>query len=323
MEKLLADNARLTADVAELRKANAELRKLHDGLTLALARLQRQLFGQKAERVPTADTQLPLLEILRALGRLPPEASTSVEASPVVPGKEKKKKVTPHGRRKLSEEDLPVERLVIEPPEKQLAGGESLVKIGEEVSHHVDYRPSSLVRVEVVRPKYLRPEDVGTAAASAPATLAVTDGDEVAPLVKVLMAERPTLPLMRCLAGAGLLAVILVQKYADHLPLHRQVRIFRRQGFRLASSTMSDFVGGAVGLLALIVEAMWKQSRETAPIILTDGTGVLILQKEKVSARALLRLHRRGPSCHLSLPQNQRRPLGRRAVGRLLGLAAE
>ncbi len=282
MEKLLADNARLTADVAELRKANAELRKLHDGLTLALARLQRQLFGQKAERVPTADTQLPLLEILRALGRLPPEASTSVEASPVVPGKEKKKKkVTPHGRRKLSEEDLPVERLVIEPPEKQLAGGESLVKIGEEVSHHVDYRPSSLVRVEVVRPKYLRPEDVGTAAASAPATLAVTDGDEVAPLVKVLMAERPTLPLMRCLAGAGLLAVILVQKYADHLPLHRQVRIFRRQGFRLASSTMSDFVGGAVGLLALIVEAMWKQSRETAPIILTDGTGVLILQKEK------------------------------------------
>ncbi len=285
MEKLLADNARLTADVAELRTANAELRKLHDGLTLALSRLQRQLFGQKAERVPTADTQLPLLEILRALGRLPPEAPP-VEASPAVaPEKEKKKKkkkkVTPHGRRKLSEEDLPVERLVIEPPERQMVGGETLVKIGEEVSHHVDYRPSSLVRVEVVRPKYLRPEDVGTSAASAAASLVKADGDEVAPLVKVLMAPLPTLPLMRCLAGAGLLAIILVQKYADHLPLHRQVRIFRRQGFRLASSTMSDFVGGAVGLLALIVEAMWKQSRETAPIILTDGTGVLILQKEK------------------------------------------
>ncbi len=66
--------------------------------------------------------------------------------------------MTPHGRRKLSEEDLPVERLVIEPPEKQLAGGESLVKIGEEVSHHVDYRPSSLVRVEVVRPSTFAPK---------------------------------------------------------------------------------------------------------------------------------------------------------------------
>jgi len=282
MEKLLADNARLTADVAELRKSNDELRKLHDGLTLALARMQRQLFGQKAERVPTADTQLPLLEILRALGRLPPEApiAEASASAAVVPEKEKKK-VTPHGRRKLSEEDLPVERLVIEPPERQLAGGEALVRIGEEVSHHVDYRPSSLVRVEVVRPKYLRPEDVGTSAASAPLRLVETDGDELAPLVKVLMAQLPTLPLMRCLAGAGLLAIILVQKYADHLPLHRQVRIFRRQGFRLASSTMSDFVGGAVGLLALIVDAMWKQSRETAAIILTDGTGVLILQKEK------------------------------------------
>jgi len=280
MEKLLADNARLTAEVAELRASNAELRKLHDGLTLALARLQRQLFGQKAERVPTADTQLPLLEILRALGRLPPEAPIA-EASPAVVPETKKKKVTPHGRRKLSEENLPVERLVIEPPERHLAGGEALVKIGEEVSHHVDYRPSSLVRVEVIRPKYLRPEDVGTSAASAPSSLAETDGDAPAPLVKVFMAQLPTLPLMRCLAGAGLLAIILVQKYADHLPLHRQVRIFRRQGFRLASSTMSDFVGGAVSLLVLIVDAMWKQSKETAAIILTDGTGVLILQKEK------------------------------------------
>ena len=280
MEKLLADNARLTAEVAELRASNAELRKLHDGLTLALARLQRQLFGQKAERVPTADTQLPLLEILRALGRLPPEAPIA-EASPAVVPEKGKKKVTPHGRRKLSEENLPVERLVIEPPERHLAGGEALVKIGEEVSHHVDYRPSSLVRVEVIRPKYLRPEDVGTSAASAPSSLAETDGDAPAPLVKVFMAQLPTLPLMRCLAGAGLLAIILVQKYADHLPLHRQVRIFRRQGFRLASSTMSDFVGGAVSLLVLIVDAMWKQSKETAAIILTDGTGVLILQKEK------------------------------------------
>jgi transposase len=284
MEQLLADNARLTAEVAELSAANAELRKLHDGLTLALARLQRQLFGQKAERVPTADTQLPLLEMLRALGRLPtetPAPATAPTAGVEAVAEKEKKKVTPHGRRKLSEEDLPVERIVIEPPERQLAGGEALVKIGEEVSHHVDYRPSSLVRVEVVRPKYLHPQDVGTAAASAPATLAGGEEEALAPLVEVLMAERPTLPLMRCLAGAGLLAIILVQKYADHLPLHRQVRIFRRQGFRLASSTMSDFVAGAVGLLALIVEAMWKQSRETAPIILTDGTGVLILQKEK------------------------------------------
>lgn len=290
MEQLLSENAQLKEEVAELRAANEELRKLHDGLTLALARLQRQLFGQKAERVPTADTQLPLTEVLLALGRLPQvdapaENGSSGESSPSSTGtpEKKPKKVTPHGRRKLSEENLPVERIVIEPPERTLPGGELLTKVGEELSHHIDYRPSSLVRVEVVRPKYLRPEDVGTSASSASADIpeACDDIDAVAPLVKVLVAEPPSLPLPRSLAGPGLLAIVLVWKYADHLPLHRQERIFKRQGFRLARSTLCGFVAGAVGLLVLIVEAMWEESRTTAPIILTDGTGVLILEKDK------------------------------------------
>ncbi len=46
------------------------------------------------------------------------------------------------------------------------------------------------------------------------------------------MAERPTLPLMRCLPVLGSWQSSRCRKYADHLPLHRQVRIFRRQGFQ-------------------------------------------------------------------------------------------
>ena len=291
MEQLLSENTRLKAEVEELRVANLELHKLHDGLTLALARLQRQLFGQKAERVPTADTQLPLAAVLQALGRLPQveapagandSSSESTKSTATTPEK-KEKKETPHGRRKLSEEDLPVERIVIEPPEKQLPGGELLQKIGEEVARHIDYRPSSLVLVEVVRPKYLRPQDVGTSASSA-TTVIPEAGDgtnEVVPLVKVMVAEPPSLPLPKSMAGPGLLAIVLVWKYADHLPLNRQERIFRRHGFKLARSTLCGFVEGAAGLLALIVEAMWEESRKTAAIILTDGTGVLILDKEK------------------------------------------
>lgn len=287
MEELLAENARLKSELVELRETCAGLRKLHDRLTLALARAERQLFGQKAERVPTLDAQLSLTAVLEALGRLPP-APVPAPAPPSekpsgVEGKAKTKpRPAPHGRRNISEENLLTARLVIEPPERHLPGGELLERIGEEVSHHVDYHPASLVRVEVVRPKYLRPDEVGTSAASAPATVDEAEGGEgPAPLVRVLMAEPPSLPVAKSLAGPGLLAIILVNKYGDHLPLHRQERIFRRQGFRLARSTLSDFVGGAVSLLSRIVEAMWKQSRETAPIILTDGTGVLVLQKEK------------------------------------------
>jgi hypothetical protein len=52
----------------------------------------------------------------------------------------------------------------LEPPERLLPGGEALVKIGEEVSEHIDRRPASLVRVQVIRPKYKVP---GAAAATA------------------------------------------------------------------------------------------------------------------------------------------------------------
>ena len=62
-----------------------------------------------------------------------------------------KKLPASHGRRDPSLEDLPVETIVLEPPERLLPGGGALVKIGEEVSEHIDHRPGSLVRVRVVR----------------------------------------------------------------------------------------------------------------------------------------------------------------------------
>lgn len=149
MEQLLAENARLGSELEEQRRANAELRKLHDALTLQLARLQRQLFGQKAERVPTADAQMALTGVLEALGRLSvplapvAEGVGSDEKAPETPPK-KPKKATPHGRRDVSAETLPVVTLIIEPAERSMTGGESLQRIGQDISHHIDYRPARL-----------------------------------------------------------------------------------------------------------------------------------------------------------------------------------
>ena len=38
----------------------------------------------------------------------------------------------------------------------------------------------------------------------------------------------------KCMAGEGLLAQIIVDKYADHIPLHRQMQRFQRAGVRIA-----------------------------------------------------------------------------------------
>jgi transposase len=87
-----------------------------------------------------------------------------------------------------------------------------------------------------------------------------------APAVTFAIADAPELPISKGLAGPGLLAKVLVNKYADHLPLHRQERIFRREGVPFARSTLCQWVQGCTSLLQHITKAMWAESK-TAPIL--------------------------------------------------------
>jgi len=206
----------------------SEFKKLYLLVTLELERLKRQLFGKKAETVDPAQVQLAFGPVLEALERARGGGAVEVEAveseltrlreraeAEIARRKLEKNPPAPHGRRDLSLEDLPVETIVLEPPERLIAGGDALVKIGEEVAEHIDHRPASLVRVRVVRPKYKVPEPAENSAASAS---------------RIVIAPLPERPIPRGIAGPGLLAHVLVSKYADHLPLHRQEKIFRRQG---------------------------------------------------------------------------------------------
>ena len=68
---------------------------------------------------------------------------------------------------------------------------------------------------------------------------------------------------------------------ATRLPLHRLEKIFRREGLRLARSTLCGFVQGSVVLLGRIVDAMWEDAKANARWISIDATGVLVFAKEK------------------------------------------
>lgn len=305
---------RLHAEVEAQRAARIVLEKRIAALIIEIEHLKRQLFGSKAERVSRIDAQLPLLALLEELGRLQAgdlEAGGRNEAlndgtrdgGDAAPGKDaattdnpaptdkpgtteqKRNRGRPHGRRKPDEVNVPVERIVLEPVELQLYGRDQLVQIGEEVSSHLDHRPSSIVRVEVVRPKYMRRDEAGTSATSAPVETSVvsdaTDESKPAALVKVFVAPPPELPIPKGMAGPGLLARVLVGKHGDHLPLHRQERIFKREGVSLPRSTLCGFVQGAVALLSILVDAMWKDAKENAPILLTDACGVLVRDSKR------------------------------------------
>jgi len=321
-----------------------EFRKLYELVVLELERLKRQLFGQKAETVDPNQVQLAFEPVLKALERASAGGEAAAEEvvseleklreraqAEVARRKAEKKAPKPHGRRDLSLENLPVEEIRLEPPERLLPGGEKLVKIGEEVSEHLDRRPASLVRVRVIRNKYKVPEAV---AATAPERAGIENADAedgnpettpvgsetvavkpaadgtqnpetgtgaaddassgIEPLAvpaqaakepakpgSIVIAELPDRPIPRGIAGPGLLAYVLVSKFADHLPLHRLERIFRREGLHLPRSTLCGFVQGSVALLSRIVDAMWKDAKANARWICIDATGVLVLAKKK------------------------------------------
>ncbi len=66
----------------------------------------------------------------------------------------------------------------------------------------------------------------------------------------------PSRPIDRGLAGPGLLAHVLVSKYADHLPLYRQSEIYQREGIELERATLTGWVGRSCQSLEPLVDAL-------------------------------------------------------------------
>lgn len=286
IQPLLEEVARLREENEALKRARdlaladvAQLKKVYEALCNEYSKLRRKILGPTKERVPSSETQQSLFAILEALGRLESgdagakENAEKVLASLTQSLPKKEKKHTPHGRRDLSLVELPIERVVFEPPERTMQGGELLEKIGEEVTEVIERRAATLVRVQMVRPKYKLPEK--------PTQNAETATEAFPPDTSIIIAPPLERPLPKSMAGPGLLAHVLVSKYLDHIPLNRQESIFAREGLGIARSTLCDWVGGSSELLKYIVDAMWDDARRTAPWIATDGTGILVLQKEQ------------------------------------------
>ncbi len=266
LEDKLADfSAALGRERAERERASHErdeYRKLYELVMLELERVKRHLRAQnKSERVDAQQVQLAFAEVAKLV--VPPELAQAIadqenEAASETP-RDRAQPRGRHGRNKVPEH-LPTERIELEPPEslrRCACCGEGKVKIGEETSDRLDYRPASLVRVQIARVKYApscKCEEGGVVIASVP----------------------DAAPVDRGLAGPGLLAHVVVSKYADHLPLNRLEEIFERQGVHIARSTMCDWVEQVADLLGPITNAMARASL-SAHRIHTDDTGIPIL----------------------------------------------
>lgn len=133
-------------------------------------------------------------------------------------------------------------------------------RIGEEITELLEYKPGELYIRRLIRPEYALPGGEG-----------------------VVIGELPSQPLPRTNAGPSLLAQLLVGKYQDHLPLHRQISILARSGVQLKASTVSDWVQGAAELLEPLYECLRKRVLE-CDYIQVDESIIPVLDKDKPGA---------------------------------------
>jgi transposase len=223
--QILAEQRQTLAEqIKELRSGSEQI----EHLKLVIEKLRRMMFGAKSEKIVVRLEQLELH--LEELESSQAEMEAAVEA--VSPATEPK----PRSSRKPLPEHLTREVITHFPQGDCCPDcGGQLRPFGEDVAEQLEYIPECFKVIRHVRPKF-----------------ACSGCD------RVVEAPAPSRPIERGLAGPGLLAHVLVSKFADHLPLYRQSEIYARQGVEIERSTLAGWVGAASELLTPLVSALQK-----------------------------------------------------------------
>jgi len=137
--------------------------------------------------------------------------------------------------------------------------GQDLRLIAEETSERYDYIPASVRVVQDVCLKYACKCTVKTA-------------------------TKPPQPIEKSTAGASLLAQVIVAKFADHQPLHRQEKMFARHGVQISRKTMGGWMAQCAELLGPLYQAS-KKELFGSRVIGTDDTSVKVLDRKLPFAR--------------------------------------
>ena len=239
-----------------LKAENAELRNELKRLGEQLAWFQRQVFGQKSERLVDLPGQADLLPGLELPAPEEPPAE-SVQ-------------VPTHTRRKTPRKGsctmvLPdhlerVERVIDVPEsERTLPDGRQMVRAGEDQSEKLAYRPSEYYVLVTTRPKYVDPTDpsLGVVQESMPGTL--IEGSKF---------------------DTSFMAHVVEEKFAFHMPLYRIEEKLAGRDIRVTRQTLSQLVktcGERVLPLFRLMVAYVLQQR----YLFTDDTPVKLQAKGK------------------------------------------
>jgi transposase len=246
------DKDALKAALIETRAKLSGAESMIEHLQLVIAKMRREMFGPRSERSQRLLDQLELQleELVAAKGE--DEAKPSTETVPVQSFMRRKAK------RRDFPEHLPRRRIVHPAPQScPCCGSSKLSKIGEDVTETLDVVPRQWFVTEHVREKF-----------------------SCRHCETIAQPPAPFHVIARGFAGPSLLAMILVDKYADHQPLNRQSEQFAREGIELSVSTMVDHVGACAATLEPLHELI-KAHVFAAERVHGDDTTVPVLAKVK------------------------------------------
>jgi transposase len=207
---------------------------------LMIEKLKHQLAGHQRHRFGTSSETLDQLALDiedREIG----EAVTPVKADDATVSTKAKPKRAP------LPPELPRETQTLPAGEACSTCGGRLKHLGEDVTEELEYVPGRFKVRRIVRPR---------------CACADCEAMHQAPL--------PSRPIERGLPGPGLLAHVLVGKYADHLPLYRQSQIYARDGVELSRSTLTGWVGQCCALLEPLADAIGAHVRDGAALFADD-----------------------------------------------------
>nr|WP_222622706.1 IS66 family transposase [Ramlibacter albus] len=227
--------------VAEVQFKQATIEKL----THENAVLKRLKFAAQSERFDAEQRSL-LEETLEA-----DLQAVSEEIEALQPPKDSPQRQQP--KRQALPASLPRREIRHEPESTTCACGCQMKRIGEDVAEKLDYVPGVFSVERHIRGKWA-----------------------CAKCERIVQAPVAPHIIDKGIPTAGLIAQVLVAKYADHLPLYRQEGIFGRAGLAIPRSTLAQWVGSAGVQLQPLVEAM-RQELLTRSVLHADETPVQML----------------------------------------------
>lgn len=239
--------------------------------TFEIARLTRALFGPRTERVDPSALVLPGVT-LAANDTTPPTPPAAKPNTQVKPHERKPRTTKHRACLDLDPACVTDTHTYLDPAQTHCGCcGDALTTIGEETRTIVERDPARYHRTTIHRHKKACTRCKGA-------------GVQIAP------AEEPSAtgpgPV-----GASLAVDIAVMHAADHLPYHRQVGIFAREGLHIDRSTLSRVGARVARALAPVVATMATELLASDDVIGIDGTGIKIVASPRCLRRTVYVLH--------------------------------